>query len=478
MGALAHSQSFLFLYGGKMKHRRTVLFILSLLCAGAVAILPSETGEMTHTAWKFCGCFLFLILTLIFRTMTDYAAMLTTMAMLCVLKVCSFQTVATAFSSSTIWLCIGVFLMGVGINNSGIGRRTALKILMLFPGSYRGNMSAMLISGLITTPMIPSAMAKTALMAPIIGEVCKSINAKPGSKQALGIWFPNFMCTCQLGMAFVSGSTNTVLMLGFIGISYTWLQWAGLALVWFISSVLLTCIFCLVYCSPEEGQERETNTYLKEQYDSLGRIRKEEKQGFVILGSSLLLFLTQGIHGIPAEAVSLLAVAAFSCCGLISREEVSSKGMWTTIIFVGGMLGLSDLIQSLGIGDWIASVLDQLFPQLLQSSYLFVPLLCVIIYLMRYILAAPMCCAAVFIAVLSPVVEQYGISRFVMVFVVWTSCCCWNAPYTNPAYTALISMTNGAIDDTTAKRGSYAYCVINLIALLICVPYWRMLGMC
>ncbi len=462
-----------------MDRKKIILLAAALLCAAAVAILPPETVDMSRTAWKFCGCFLFLLLVLVFRIMADYAAMLATMALLAICGVCSFREIAAEFSSPTIWLFIGVFLMGIGINNSGIGRRIALRILLLFPGTHRGNMMAMLAAGLVTTPAIPSAMAKTAIMAPIIGEVCKAVNAPPGSRKSLGIWFPNFMCTCQLGMGFLTGSTNTVLMIGFIGIAYSWTEWAVLAAVWFTVCTVLTCIFCLVFCAAEDsGEESAESGGLKEQYLSLGGLQAKEIQGFVIVGVSLLLFMTQQVHGMSAEVVALLAVTAFSCCGLITPEEVCAKGMWTTIIFVGGMLGLSDLIQSLGIGAWIASVFSGLLTALISSAYLFVPLLCIIIYLARYILSAPLCCAAVFIAVLSPIVELYGISRFVMVFVVWTASCCWNAPYTNPAYTALINMTNGAIDEATARRGSYAYCVINLIALVACIPYWQLLNMC
>ncbi len=464
----------------KMDRKRIILLIVTLLCAAAVAFLPSETAEMSRKAWMFCGCFLFLLLALVFRIMADYTAMITAMALVSICGVCSFREVAEEFASPTIWLCIGVFLMSIGINNSGIGRRIALRILLFFPESYTGNMTAMLVSGLVTTPFIPSATAKTAIMAPIIGEVCKSVGALPGSRRSLGIWFPNFMCTCQLGTAFLSGSTNAVLMIGFIGITYSWAEWTLLSAIWFLISVLLTYLFCLLYCGRErnEGQSGTGKAYLREQYEALGKIGKKEKQGFVIVGASLLLFLTHGTHGIPAEVVALFAAAAFSCCGLISTAEVSAKGMWTTIIFIGGMLGLSGLIRKLGIGSWLAANLSGVLSVLLSTPYLFVPLLCVLIYLSRYILSAPLCCAAVFIAVLSPVVELYGISRFVMVFVVWTASCCWNAPYTNPVYTALISMTNGAIDEATARKGSYVYCVINLLALTACIPYWHMFGMC
>ena len=52
------------------------------------------------------------------------------------------------------------------------------------------------------------------------------------------------------------------------------------------------------------------------------------------------------------------------------------------------------------------------------------------------------------------------------------------ASYQNPATTGLISMASGALDYSTAQKGSLVYCVINLIAMLASVPLWQMMGLC
>lgn len=85
---------------------------------------------------------------------------------------------------------------------------------------------------------------------------------------------------------------------------------------------------------------------------------------------------------------------------------------------------------------------------------------------------------AVMVAIFGPLLPEYGISMFVLVFVSWVSGTCWNTSYQNPATTGLISMASGALDYSTAQKGSLVYCVINLIAMLASVPLWQMMGLC
>ena len=57
------------------------------------------------------------------------------MVMLLVFKLGKVADVTVEFSGTTVWLCIGVFIMSVGINNSGFMKRLALWVLTKFPGT-------------------------------------------------------------------------------------------------------------------------------------------------------------------------------------------------------------------------------------------------------------------------------------------------------------------------------------------------------
>ena len=204
-------------------YKRTIIgVVISFAVMAAIALLPPETEMMSRQAWTYLGCFAFMLVAMISRALPDWAAVIAAMVLLCATKVGTVATVTSQFATSTVWLCIGVFIMSIGVNNSGIMKRLALWILTKFPGTYAGQVTAMMLAGVVTTPIIPSSSAKSSMMAPVINQVCEAVGIEKNSKQALGIWFANFMGTNQLGMAFVSGSVYVALMLGFVGYSITW----------------------------------------------------------------------------------------------------------------------------------------------------------------------------------------------------------------------------------------------------------------
>ena len=119
--------------------KRTLLgFVVAIAALLLIAYLPAETEAMSRAAWQYLGCFVFMLVLIISRAIPDWAAVLCTMAVLVALKVATVAEVTSNFASSTVWLCIGVFIMSIGINNSGFMKRLALWVLTRFPGTYAG----------------------------------------------------------------------------------------------------------------------------------------------------------------------------------------------------------------------------------------------------------------------------------------------------------------------------------------------------
>lgn len=461
------------------KSKKTVLFLLIGLAAMLlISYLPGETELMTRVGWKYLGCFAFMLIVLISGALPDWAAVLTTMALIVATKVGTVAEVTAQFSGSTIWLCIGVFIMSIGINNSGIMKRLALWVLTKFPGTYNGQVTAMLLSGLITTPIIPSSFAKTALMAPLTSQVSEAVRVEPNSKPALGLWFANFICTYNLGNAFLSGSAFVALMIGYIGSEFTWVSWLATTWLWYIISIVLVYLFCTIYCKPKEKTSGNVD-FIKEQYKALGPLSANEKKGFLIIACALVLWITQKLHGIDAGMVALLADVAFIACGLITAPDANAKGQWTLIIFIGGVLSIAGLMTTTGVGTWIASWLGPITAPFLGNPYIFVLSLCILTYALRYVIVSQTCCLTVLVGVLFPLLPGAGISNFVMVFVAYMSTMLWNSAYMNPSVAGFVRMAGEKyVPFKLASKASIFYMACNLIALMASVPIWQGLGLC
>ena len=372
--------------------KKTIFGILGgIVLMLLIAYLPPETEMMSRQGWQYLGCFGFLLTCLISGALPDWVATLATMVMLLVFKLGKVADVTVEFSGTTVWLCIGVFIMSVGINNSGFMKRLALWVLTKFPGTYRGQVTAMMLAGIITTPMIPSSYAKTSIMAPLIGQVCEAVGAEPNSKAARGLWFANFMGTYILGIAFMSGSAFVALMIGFMqGLAFTWGSWLKCTIVWYLVLIVLTYLYCTIICKPKEKLAGDV-TFLKEQYKALGAISKKEKQGIIIVAIAIILWITQKLHGVDAGFVAIAADVAFFAAGLLTAPEANAKGQWTLVVFIGGILSIAKFMNTTGVSAWLASLLGPIFAPIMSSPYIFVPCLCIITFALRYVIVSQTC---------------------------------------------------------------------------------------
>lgn len=461
----------------KETRKSLIVFLIAAVALVLISFLPPETGDMTRASWKYLGCFAFMLITMIGRAFPDWACVLATMGLIVALGAGKVATVTASFASSTLWLVIGVFIMSIGINNSGIMKRIALWVLVKFPGTYIAQVAAMLLAGLITTPMIPSAFAKTSIMAPFTAQVSEALDLKPNSKPALGLWYANFVCTYSLGNAFLSGSAFVALMIGYIGSTFTWGEWFSTTWVWYLVNIALVFIFCAFFCKPKNASEAGNVEFLKEQYKNLGPVSLKEKQAAIIISVALVLWITQKMHGIDAGMVALLADVAFVACGLITAPEANAKGQWTLVCFIGGVLSIAGMMNSNGVGTWIAGILGPIAAPFMSNPYIFVLFLVISTYLLRYVIVSQTCCLTIYVGLFFPLCAAVGINNFVVVFVVYMSSMLWNAAYMNPSVAGFVRMAGEKyVPYSLAAKGSYFWMFQNLIAMMISVPVWMALG--
>lgn len=461
----------------KQTKKSLIVLVIAVTAMLLIAFLPPETAEMSRAAWKYLGCFAFMLITMIGQAFPDWACVLAAMGLIVAMGAGTVANVTSSFASSTLWLIIGVFIMSIGINNSGIMKRIALWVLIKFPGTYIAQVAAMLLAGIITTPMIPSAFAKTSIMAPFTAQVSEALTLKPNSNPALGLWYANFICTYSLGNAFLSGSAFVALMIGYIGNSFTWGEWFSTTWVWYIVNIALVFVFCAFFCKPKSKGEEGNVEFLKEQYAALGPVSKKEKQASVIIICALVMWITQKIHGIDAGMVALVADVAFVACGLITAPEANAKGQWTLVCFIGGVLSIAGMMNTNGVGNWIAGILGPIAAPFMSNPFVFVLFLIISTYLLRYIIVSQTCCLTVYIGLFAPLCAAAGINNFVVVFVVYMSSMLWNSAYMNPSVAGFVRMAGEKyVPYSLAAKGSYFWMFQNLAAMLLSVPVWMQLG--
>ena len=170
-----------------------------------------------------------------------------------------------AFSGSTVWLVIMVFALSTGIGKSGLLNRIAIAILSVFPPTYTGAVVAMMCTGTVLSPLIPSVNAKVNILIPFATFTTEEMGIKPRSKGALGLFTACYLPAYLGGNAFLTGSVYVSVICGFItsyaaalgveGASFNFVSWLVAASVWFVVLLAGTFLFCAVLCRPAEKVE-------------------------------------------------------------------------------------------------------------------------------------------------------------------------------------------------------------------------------
>jgi di/tricarboxylate transporter len=283
------------------------------------------------------------------------------------------------------------------------------------------------------------------------------------------------------GTGWLTGSLTGPIMLGFLPAELksmatfdTWFQ--ILALPWLLITVIFV-ILIYITMRPKEAIGIPRDTF-REQYAALGPVTRNEIIATAILIGSLIMFTTEKLHGIPTAAVALMALALLIIFRIITVPEISTGVNWDVIMFFGVAIGLSPIFVNAKVSDWIGPILQPNLLSLAANPLSFLLVTTFGIMVIRFIdVPWGFSTIALTIPVLIPVFNQFGIHPLVasMAYIVGINF--FLLSYQQPFALIAEGIMQGkgwAPKHVTLAGVSYIISVIA--ALLISMPYWRMIG--
>jgi di/tricarboxylate transporter len=214
------------------------------------------------------------------------------------------------------------------------------------------------------------------------------------------------------------------------------------------------------------------------QYAELGPVTRQEIVTAVILLGALILFTTERWHGIPAAASAMLALILLLLCGIVEAREIGTGANWDIIVFFGVALSLSTIFMDGHVSAWIAPLLEPSLLSLAPNPLLFMAAATFGMMLLRFI-DVPWGYSAIALTttLLIPLWNQFGIHPLVATFAYLAGLNFFLLAYQQP----WVLMAEGIIRHRGWAAGHVAaaglcYIVAVTVALLVSVPYWRMIG--
>lgn len=342
-----------------------------------VFLIPPPEG-LPILAWRLFGLYLSAILGLVLKPYSEPVILLSAVAASAVTigntaidvtsgeKAIKMSEVLSGYQSGTTWLVFSAFTLSAAFVSTGLGKRIAY-IMIGHMGSTMLKLGYVTVFlDLLIAPATPSNTARAGgIVFPIINSVATALGSDPESsprKAGHYLMVNIYMVTKSTSYMFITAMAPNALALSMmapiLNIDLSWAQWALAAIVPGIVCLILTPLVIYIMYRPE--LEKVDNKSIAEAgLKELGPMKVREKLLSVLFIAALGGWIFSGQLGMNAPTVALCVMASALVLSIISWDDVlKNKGGWNTLIWYGGIIGISTVLTKTGFFRWLAVTLQ------------------------------------------------------------------------------------------------------------------------
>ena len=471
--------------------------------AAAVLIATCPIPGLSYQATAVLGILIMAIVWWITGVLPEFVTAVVMAVLFVVVAGISVGATFSTFASSTWWLLLSAFTLGVGMKTSGLMKRIALAIVRKFPRTFRCQVIAQLVTGTVLGPLIPSLAVKGAMLAPLAMNIGDELGYERQGKRATGLFAAMLVGIRTVAPTIVSASITGYALMATLPADvqeqFNMASWFVAALPWLVVVLVLNYFLIMgIYGRGEKaasGSETVgapgnaqslkqssrggTNEDSKQPIpDGLGPLSVVEKRMLAIILVTVVLWATEPFHHVSAMAVGLAALVAMFVLKVIDVPAFKSGVNWTSLLFIGIALGLGSVFAEAGLNDWVMQTCGPAFQALAGNPYLLVLGIGVITVVLRFLIVSEVAYLNLLMAFLVPMAASVGVNPWVLGFSAYALVIAWFAKYQSPIYLAAFY----AVDGKMAKHSELAkYCGVYLatclVGLAVSVPYWQWMGL-
>ncbi len=388
---------------------------------------------------------------------------------------------AVAFSSWTTflpWMCFSALIIAQVLNRTGLGKRIALRSMLLMGSSFTKTMIGLMCAGVIMTLLVPSGLARTVIFVAIAQGLIEALNVDTRSRMSSALIMGGYFAAIAPGLFFLTGTEMNLLALqvisGATGISVEYtdfiIQMAPFSVFYMAFSIMMIFII--------RGKERLQNegnlrTVLEERLKEMGPVTAEEIKIFLILLVGFIAFVTEQWHHLPGAFVfALVGMACFMPGMNLADEQDLRKVNLSFLIFLAACMSIGAVAQDLNIPKWISAHMSSLFEghgavTAISFSY--------VLGVAVNFLMTPMAAVGALGGPLAQLAVSLGLDPYTLVYALLYGLDQLLFPY-EIGY-LLYTFMSGAV---TLRHimGAFAIRMVAFALLipLLLVPYWKLIG--
>ena len=459
--------------------------LISLLVAIVIAIatilmLPKDMlgiqGRITM------GCFLAAIVLWVMDVFPFVITCFILMLTLVVTKAAAFGTAFSGMTQTTWWLMLGAMGFSVALSKTGVLKRISYHVLRMFPPTFNGQILAVAVIGLIISPMIPSVNVKIAMLMPMVKTISDTIGYGKRSKGAHGLWATAYASLVLTSLSFATANLFSIIVSGILPENgrLGWFQWFLAAIPWTIICVGGTLLVTAMMFKPAAGESKEmSKAFIDEELAKMGPMSRNEKITLGILVGAVLFWIFESQIGIASQVTALIAMILVVVLGIIDVGELQKGVPWNMLLMVGVMFGIGGVFTETGINEFITALFTPLVNSISGNTVVFLVAFSLLFSVVRMIVTNVITLFMVFIPLFIPFAAKMGINPWIIGFIALVSQTHWGMLYMSNFGIPAFGMWGGEenLDYNQLAKPSWVYCVLNIIAIIVSIPFWKMIGL-
>lgn len=276
----------------------------------------------------------------------EYFGALVFFALVLVSGVATEKAALAGFQSKAVWLALAGAILGVAIHEHKLGNVLFNRLLRRI-NSYKALIWSISSSGLLLSFLVPSAMGRVVMMAPLVLAICDKFGLAKGSPARIGVCLSILAGSVLPAMTILPANVPNVVMLGAMEASYgrgiTYVDYLILNFpvlgigTFLIVTALISWLFP-GHIDPVKDEDKPAVWTAKQKHLAL------------ILALTLGFWGTDALHGISAAWIGLAAavICMTPFIGVIPPKLFNSVnfGPW---FFVAGAIGLGAVVRESGM---------------------------------------------------------------------------------------------------------------------------------
>ncbi|WP_182186741.1 DASS family sodium-coupled anion symporter [Pectinatus frisingensis] len=465
------------------KKKKCISSILTVGVVGILFLIPPPVG-LNLAAWRLFAIFLGTVVGFILQPIELGTIALIALVLCALTGAMKFSQVLSAFSGNTVWLIVSAFLLARAFIITGLGRRIAYMAMRAFGDSSLKLVYSLALSDVIIGPAIPSNSARAGgLIFPIVQSLADAFGSKAGENpRKIGAYL--MACVFHLDLvvsalfltAMVGNPIAVALAKKVLDVDITWISWFVAASVPGIAALIIIPFVLYKLYPPEIKKTPEAKIIANKALIEMGPMGMKEKILLFVFVMLLILWATTTITHLDTTLIAFVGL----CVLLIGRvltwkDVISEKKAWDTLIWVGGVIVMSDYLNKLGFIPWFANILEN---QMVGVSAMTAVILSFVIYLYsHYFFASMSAHVTAMYAALITLGAAAGAPAFVSAFVVAIAaniCGCLTHFGTGPAP---VYFGAGYIDQKTWWIIGFGVSLLHIVIWLgLGGVWWKFLG--